>query len=508
MTRERARRRERRSKGQRFHQLPWRRVTNPFPPLEAVSADELQMIQDRSLEVLEDIGIEFLDDRALDILQKAGADVDRGNRRVRFDRNLVAEAVAKAPARFTLHARNPERNLEIGGNAIAFSPVASPPFASDLDNGRREGNFADYQNFLRLAQSLNILHLVCGYPVEPTDLPAPTRHLDCYAAFARLTDRAWHAYSLGRDRVEDALDIICMVRGIDREQLMHEPSVVTVVNANSPLRYDGPMLDGLLRMADHHQPVIVTPFTLCGAMAPATVVGALTQQNAEALAGMTLIQLANPGAPVMYGGFTSNVDMKSGAPAFGTPEYTRAALIGGQLARLNGVPYRSSNTNASNAPDAQAAYESQMSIWGAVMGHVNLMMHGAGWLEGGLVASFEKMIIDVEMLQMIAEVLEPITVTDAEIGIEAMADVGPGGHFFGTQHTLDRYEHAFYEPVVSDWRNFESWVEAGSPDAAQRANVIWKQLLDDYTPPPMDPAIEEELEAFVSRRKAETKDAA
>jgi trimethylamine--corrinoid protein Co-methyltransferase len=243
-------------------------------------------------------------------------------------------------------------------------------------------------------------------------------------------------------------------------------------------------------------------------MAPATVAGALTQQNAEALAGMTLIQLASPGAPVVYGGFTSNVDMKSGAPAFGTPEYTRAALIGGQLARLNKVPYRSSNANASTAPDAQAAYESQMSIWGAVMGHVNIMLHGAGWLEGGLVASFEKMIIDADMLQMIAEVLRPIEVTDAEIGIEAMADVGPGGHFFGTAHTLERYEHAFYEPIVSDWRNFESWQEAGSPDAATRANRIWKQILADYQPPPLDPAIDEELAAFVSRRKAEMKDAA
>ena len=466
------------------------------------------MIQDRSLQVLEELGMEFLNDQALDILEANGADVDRGNRRVRFDRALVTESMAKAPQNFTLHARNPERNLQIGGNHAAFCPVASPPFASDLDNGRREGNFADYQKFLKLTQSLNILHMFGGYPVEPTDLLATTRHLDCLSSFVRLTDRAWHAYSLGRDRVEDALDIICIARGIDREQLKNEPSIVTVVNANSPLRFDGPMLDGLLRLTDHRQPIIVTPFTLCGAMAPATVAGALTQQNAEALAGMTLIQMVNPGAPVVYGGFTSNVDMKSGAPAFGTPEYTRAAMIGGQLARLNKVPYRSSNANASNAPDAQAAYESQMSIWGAIMGHVNIMLHGAGWLEGGLVASFEKMIIDAEMLQMMAEVLRPIEVSDAEIGIEAMADVGPGGHFFGTQHTLDRYEHAFYEPIVSDWRNFESWVEAGSPDTATRANTIWKQLLEDYVPPPLDPAIDEELDAFVTRRKAEMKDAA
>ena len=496
-------RRERRSTTAAIHQLPWRDVVNRFPPVEPLSADELGFIQDRSLRVLEEIGMEFLHDTALEVLEKAGAEVDHARRHVRLPRELVTQSVAKAPAQFTLHARNPARNRILGGNHISFCPVASPPFCHDLDGGRREGNFEDYCKFLKLGQSFNILHFFGGYPVEPTDLPAASRHLDCLSAFVTLSDRAWHAYSLGAERIEDALEIAAIARGRSREELKAEPSIVTVVNANSPLRYDTPMLDGLIKMAEGGQVVILTPFTLSGAMAPATVAGALTQQNAEALAGITLVQLINPGCPVIYGGFTSNVDMKTGAPAFGTPEATRAAMIGGQLARLNGVPYRSSNPNASTSADAQAAYESQMSLWGAVMGHANMILHAAGWLEGGLVASFEKFIIDVDTLQMMAEVLTPIEVTDEAIGIEAMRDVGPGGHFFGTQHTLERYETAFYEPIVSDWRNFESWEAAGAPDAQRRANTICKKVLETYQPPDLDVAIADRLSDFVARRKRE-----
>ncbi len=495
-------RRERRARDA-IAQSPWREVANRFAPLEAVSRDELAFIQDRSLTVLEEIGIEFLHDRALEILSGAGADVDRATKRVRFPRGLVESAVARAPGRFALHARNPARSITIGGNRIAFCPVASPPFAHGLGRGRREGNFADYCDFLRLGQSLDCLHFFGGYPVEPTDLPAASRHLDCLSAFVTLTDRAWHAYSLGAGRIDDALSIIAIARGRSREELKSEPSIVTVVNANSPLRFDTPMLDGMMTMATFNQPVIVTPFTLAGAMAPATVAGAVTQQNAEALAGMTLVQLVNPGAPVVYGGFTSNVDMKTGAPAFGTPEYARATMIGGQLARLNGVPYRSSNANASTSVDAQAAWESQFSLWSAVMSHANIVLHGAGWLEGGLVASFEKMVIDADTIQMMAAILEPVVVDDEAIGIPAMEEVGPGGHFFGVGHTLERYETAFHAPMVSDWTNFESWRQAGGLDAAQRACGIARRLIDDAEPPPLDPAIAEELGAFVARRKEE-----
>jgi len=481
----------------------WRRLVNPYRPIEVLDEEAVERIHLASLEVLEELGLEVMSDRALDILERAGAEVDRATQRVRFDRGLVLEAVAKAPAEFTLHARNPERDVTFGGNRVLFTPVSSAPNCSDLDRGRRAGTFADFSDFLRLAQSLDIIHFIAGYPVEPQDLPVPTRHLDCHHAFITLTDMVWRAYALGRERCADAIEMILIARGIDRDQLAREPGLITKINTNSPLRLDGPMAEGLIEMALAGQAVSITPFTLAGAMSPVTLAGALTQQNAEALAGIALIQIVNPGTPSIYGGFTSNVDMKSGAPAFGTPENTKATLAGGQLARRYGLPYRSSNVNASNAVDAQAAYESQMSLWGAVMGHANLIHHAAGWLEGGLTASFEKMMIDAEMLQMMAEYLQPIEVSDETIAIDAMREVGPGGHFFGAAHTLARYETAFYAPMISDWRNFETWSEDGARSATERANGLWKRLLAAYEPPPIDPAVDEELRAFVARRKAE-----
>ncbi|HSS37080.1 MAG TPA: trimethylamine methyltransferase family protein, partial [Patescibacteria group bacterium] len=279
--------------------------------------------------------------------------------------------------------------------------------------------------------------------------------------------------------------------------------VMTVINSNSPLRLDGPMSDGLIEMALHGQPVVATPFTLAGAMTPVSLAGALAQQNAEAMFMVTLAQLVRPGAPMVYGGFTSNVDMRTGSPAFGTPEYVKAAFATGQLARRYHLPWRSSNATASSVVDAQAAYESEMSVWGAVMGGVNLLYQGAGWLEGGLTASFEKLIVDAEILQMMAEVLVPFDVDEATLGFEAIAEVGPGGHFFGSAHTLERYETAFYRPLLSDWRNFETWHEDGARTATERANTIWKQLLAEAVEPPMDPAIREALDAFVARRKRE-----
>ncbi len=484
-------------------QLPWRSLRNPLSPIEVLRPEQVEAIHETSVRILEEVGMDFLHPEALEILRLAGAEVTPGSERVRFDRGLIEGAMARAPSSFRLHARNPEHALEIGGNSIAFASVASPPNVSDLEGGRRVGNFADYCDLLRLGQSLNIVHLFGGYPVEPVDLPPETRHLDCLSAFVSLTDKAFHAYSLGRTRIRDALEIARIARGLDGEALEREPSVFTIVNTSSPLRLDGPMIEGVIEMARHKQPVVVTPFTLSGAMAPATLAGALAQQNAEALAGMTLVQLVSPGAPVVYGGFTSNVDMKSGAPAFGTPEYTRAALAGGQLARRYGVPYRSSNANAANLADAQAAYESEMSIWGAVMGHANIVLHAAGWLEGGLCASFEKMVMDAELLQMMAEFLRPIEVSEDTLALDAVREVGPGGHFFGAAHTLARYESAFYSPLLSDWRNFESWQEDGSKSATERAHAIYKAFLAGYEPPPLDPAVRDELEDFVARRKQE-----
>jgi trimethylamine--corrinoid protein Co-methyltransferase len=263
------------------------------------------------------------------------------------------------------------------------------------------------------------------------------------------------------------------------------------------------MSDGLMTMAEHGQPVVITPFTLMGAMAPVSMAAALAQQNAEALCGIVLAQLIRPGTPVMYGAFTSNVDMRSGAPAFGTPENAKANVAGGQLARRYQLPYRTSNASASNAADAQGAYETEMSLWGALLGHGNLIYHAAGWQEGGLTASFEKLVLDVEMLQLMMEFLRPIVVNEAELGFEAIRGVPTGGHFFGAPHTLERYEHAFYRPLVSNWQNYENWQLAGAKNATERATEVWQQALKEYEEPPLEPGIREQLDAYVAQRQAE-----
>ncbi len=486
-----------------IEQLPFSPLVNPLPPLALLSADELEAVHEASLEILERFGINFLLEEAREILRRAGADVDRDSPRVRFDRALVTESLAKAPSMFQLHARNPAHTLTFGGNHINISAVSSPPNATDIERGRRSGNFADYCDFLKLTQVLNIAHLSVGHPVEPIDIDPTIRHLESTRAKVRMTDKVFSGYSLGRQRILDAIEMARIARHVDAEQLEREPSLFTNVNANSPRQFDGAMLWGMIEMASRNQVVTVTPFTLAGAMAPITLAGALAQQNAEALAGLTFLQLVRPGAPMIYGGFTSNVDMKTGAPAFGTPENAKATIVGGQLARRYNLPYRSSNVNASNAPDAQAVYESMMSSWAAVMSHANLIHHGLGWLEGGLSASFEKFVIDAEIMQGLAEFLRPLPVDSESLALETIGEVQPGGHFFGTAHTLARFETAFYHPLLSDWRNFETWSEDGSLDATQRANRLYKRLLEAYEAPPLDPAVAEELDAFVERRKAE-----
>lgn len=502
MARDRSSRRERRAaRAGGVRQTPWRAVTNPYGPVRVLTDDQLDAIHRASLRILSETGLDFLHPEAISMLASAGARVD--GERVRLDPDLIDSALSTAPREFVLHSRNRAHDIQIGGNHVVFGSVASAPNASDMVGGRRSGNHQDYRDFLRLGQTFNIIHAFCGYPTEPIDLPPSTRHLDALADFVRLTDKVFHAYSLGRQRILDALEIVRIGRGLTSEQLTQEPSLFTVVNSSSPLRLDGPMIEGLIEMARMNQLVVVTPFTLSGAMAPASLAGALALQNAEALAGITLTQLVRPGAPVMYGGFTSNVDMRSGSPAFGTPEYARAAVAGGQLARRYGLPYRSSNANAANAVDAQAAYESEMSVWGAVMGGANLVMHGAGWMEGGLVASFEKLVIDVEILQMMSEFLTPLRVDDAELAVEAIAEVGPGGHFFGSAHTLERYENAFYSPLVSDWQNNEAWAAAGAPTTEQRAANVVRQVLAEFEPPPLDDVVDAELTDFVERRRQE-----
>jgi trimethylamine---corrinoid protein Co-methyltransferase len=484
-----------------LQQLAWRDVRNDIAPTEVLTAEQVETIHTASLRLLARTGMRVLEPTARDRFRKAGCAVVED--RVRFDPEMVMETVALAPSTFTLRARNPARTLTIGGNHVVFTAIGGPAFVSDLDGGRRPGTFAEQCDFLRLIQSIDIIHQEGGGPFEAMDLPAETRHLDLLAALARLVDKNWQGIALGRERAADSIDIAAIALGTDRDGLAADPAVLAIVNTNSPLSLDIPMAEGLTELTEANQAVCITPFTLAGAMAPATLGGALALQNAEVLAGVVLTQLVRPGAPVMYGSFTSNVDMRSGSPAFGTPEYTKAAQAGGQLARRYALPYRSSNTTASNAVDAQAAYESAMSLWGAVAGGANLVNHAAGWLEGGLTASFEKLIIDAEMLQMMAEYLSPIVIDEDTLGLDAIDEVGPGGHFFASPHTMTRYETAFYSPLVSDWRNFETWSGDGSTDATHRANRIWKQLLADYDEPILDGALDEQLTEFVERRKIE-----
>jgi trimethylamine--corrinoid protein Co-methyltransferase len=484
-------------------QLPWRQLVNPYRPVEILTPDQVEAIHVASLRILAEIGMEVLGDRALDALSGAGARVDRSSRRVRFDPEQVEALVALAPSEFTLYARDPDRDIVFGGANVVFCAVGGPAFVSDLDRGRRPGNAADFVDYVRLIGALDVIHQEGGGPLEPTDLPVATRHLDMYRILATELDKTWQCLGFGAAQVDDALEVLQIARGVDRDTLVREPSAMTVINTNSPLRLDGPMGDGLIEMATYGQPVVATPFTLAGAMSPLSLAGAIAQQNAEALFLIALAQIVRPGAPMVYGAFTSNVDMRTGSPAFGTPESVKSQFASGQMARRYGLPWRSSNATASPVVDAQAAYEAEMAVWGAIMGGVNLLYQGAGWLEGGLTASYEKLILDAEILQMMAEVLQPLVVDDATLGLDAIADVGPGGHFFGTAHTLERYETAFYRPILSDWRNFETWQADGSRTATQRANTIWKELLAEASPPTLDPGVAEALDAFIVRRKRE-----
>jgi trimethylamine--corrinoid protein Co-methyltransferase len=497
----RSRRTRKNRGGSGIRQLPWRQPVNVFAPLEVLSADQVEQIHLASLTLLENYGMRVLHEGARKMLAQAGADVNHDTEMVRFDQGLVMEKVALAPSEITLHARNPAKNFKLGGNHLAFTSVGGPAYCNDLERGRRRGTFEEVCDYLKLVQSLDIIHQEGGGPFEPIELPAPTRHLDLYQAQIRLLDKNWQPIALGRDRSRDAIEMARIGLGMSAQEMARKPALFAIINTNSPLQLDIPMAEGIIEMAGAGQVVCITPFTLAGAMAPVTLAGTLTQQNAEALAGITFTQVVRPGAPVVYGAFTSNVDMRSGSPAFGTPEYAKAAQASGQLARRYGIPMRSSNVTSSNVLDAQSTYESAMSLWAAITGHANIIVHAAGWLEGGLTASFEKLIVDAEMLQMLAEYLKPIEVSAETIALDAITEAGPGGHFFGVEHTMSRYETAFYQPILTEQRNFETWEEAGSLDAQMRANRIWKQLLTDYQQPPLDPAIDEELTEYVARRK-------
>jgi trimethylamine---corrinoid protein Co-methyltransferase len=480
----------------------YRRLVNPFLPLRVLSDDAVNHIHESALAILENDGMRVLLPEARQRFAAAGARIDESTSMVRIDRALVVQALKSAPATVEITAPSPNRNVTIGGAHLAVTPVSGPPNASDLDRGRRPGSLQDFRELMMLCQTFDVIHLL-GPAIEPQDVPTPLRHLEVTQAQLTLSDKIPFVYSRGRPQVQDCFAMIRMAHDVSEEDFRRRPYTYTNINTNSPLQLDIPMSQGIIDFADAGQLLIVTPFTLSGAMAPVTIVGSVTLAHAEALAGVTLAQITRPGAPVVYGGFTSNVDMKSGSPAFGTPEYVKACFATGQLARHVGLPWRSSNATASNVADGQAVYESEMSLWGAILGGCNLLIHGAGWLEGGLCASYEKFMLDVEMLQMMAEVLQPLTVTDQEIGAEAIHDVGPGGHFFATAHTMQRYRTAFYTPLISDWRNYGQWSSDGAQTVTQRAHRAWRETLEHFTAPGVDAGLVGELSGFVARRTAE-----
>jgi trimethylamine---corrinoid protein Co-methyltransferase len=500
-TRRRERARAPRSTGPSLAPLP--RLRNPWAPLELFTAEQVERILLAAFRVLEEAGLEIRSAAARAVYEKAGALVDEPTMMVRLGRDLIEAQLRHAPERFVLHARNAERHLMVGDNVVNFGPVTGAPNIRDGEGGRRYGDLEAFRNILKLTHALGVLHWQGGIVVEPVDVPVPTRHLATYQAHIECADTVWAARGIGGVQAQDALAMSAIEHGCSIDDLAARPTLMTVTNVNSPRRVDEEILDNIMTMARHGQCVVITPFTLMGAMAPVTLAGALVQQTAEALAVVTLCQLLRPGAPCVLGGFTSNVDMRTGSPAFGTPEYVHAVIAAAQIGRRLRLPVRTSAVNASPTVDAQSTYETAFSLQAAILSHSHLINHAAGWLEGGLSASLEKIVVDAELLRNWAEILKPVSFSDDDLAVDAIKGVAAGGHFFGAPHTLARYQTAFYRPLLSDWSNFENWRDAGSHSATERATVIWKKLLADYQPPPLDPAVREAIAAFVARRTAE-----
>ncbi|HET7726949.1 MAG TPA: trimethylamine methyltransferase family protein [Candidatus Limnocylindrales bacterium] len=476
-------------------------LTRKLAPYEVLGEEGLSIIEANADTILQEVGLEFRGDpEALRILRDAGADV-RGER-VRFPRGMARSIVqSSAPREFVQHARNPARSVRIGRDATVLAPAYGSPFVRDLDQGRRYGTIEDFRNFVKLAYLSPHLHHSGGTVCEPVDLPVNKRHLDMVYAHMRWSDKPFMGSVTHPDR---ARDTIAMARILFGERFLDDHTVITsLINANSPLVWDSVMLGSLRAYAEANQATIVTPFILAGAMAPVTAAGVCAQTLAESLGGMAFAQLVRPGAPVILGSFASSLSMQSGAPTFGTPEPALVLYVMAALARRLGVPFRSGgNLCAAKVPDAQAAYESAATFTPTILAGVNFVLHAAGWLEGGLAMGYEKFILDADQCGMAAVFVKGMDLSENGQAVQAILDNGPGQHFLGSAHTLANFETAFYRSETADNNSFEQWQEAGSLDAAQRANAIWKRMLREYEAPPLDAAVDEALMEYMIRRKA------
>jgi trimethylamine--corrinoid protein Co-methyltransferase len=477
-------------------------LVNDLPRYEILDEAALAELERGWRRIVSDLGIEFLHDESLDYLRGAGQEVD--GQLVKFDPDWILEQVAKAPPEFDLQARNPERNAHIGGNNMVFSAVYGCPFVREgLE--RRDATYRDFENLVKLAQSFPQLDSPGGTICEPNDKPLDSRHLDMVYALLTLSDKPFMGSVTSGPNAVDTIAMAEMVFG--RESLERTPATISLINVNSPLRYDDRMLAALVEYAKANQATVITPFLLMGAMSPVTVPATLAQQVAEALAGIALVQTIRPGCPVVFGSFLSNTDMQSGSPSFGTPESAVGLFCTGQIARHYNLPFRGGGAlTSSQVVDAQAGYESMMSLWPTFLAGTNFVMHSAGWLESALVSCYEKFIVDVELLRMLHEVFKPLRIDEESLAYSAHEEVGQGGHFLGAAHTLERFRECFYRPLVSSTENYERWARNGGNDTAARANEIWKKTLDEYEQPPIDDGLREELKAYVDRRRKELGD--
>jgi trimethylamine--corrinoid protein Co-methyltransferase len=472
-------------------------LTHPFAPQGVFSEDAIAQIHQAALGVLEDLGLRILLPEARDILAAAGARMAEDM--VHIGRDVIAEALRTAPRQWRMRAANPARARTYAPGALLFGPGAGCPNVTDRTRGRRPGSLQAFHETLALQQAFDVIHIL-GPSAEPQDVPAALRHLDMMQAQITRADKPMFVYARGRGQVEDAFQMIRLGLNLTEDDWGEGTWCYTVINSNSPRQLDRPMAQGIIDFARAGQMSIITPFCLAGAMAPVTVAGALVLQHAEALAGIALAQMTRPGAPVSYGGFSSNVDMKSGAPAFGTPEHLKLQLGSGQLARHIGLPWRSASGSAANAADMQAAQETTHALWGAMLSQATLVVHAAGWLEGGLTFGYEKFIADVEALQTLAEMCAPVPL---DMGLDALAEVPPGGHFFAAAHTMARYEQAFYPPLLADLSNHGTWSAAGAKEAPERATAIWQRVLAEAKPPTHGAEAAERLAPFLARRRRE-----